>query len=391
MRTFICTLVAIATLVGVPVGAADKSESIHQAEIDSAYLLIFQTQLGRAICRQILGADVEAIKFHLGVSSFAARNIARMCPRGSRDKLIFPTDPSDIRKLTLKNQKPRKHKILVTDISFPIESWTEPFTNTTVLVTQTLPLTQERWVQLLAHELAVYFDSKANPAHPDAEQIPELKNLRFANTTTLNPLLAATNPLQGHALTFVRALAVEKQIVSELVRTQKIKGPALLDATQERILSETCAHECLKNLVLHVRKMMLPISLPLLAFTPHYRSAIVNEIPSLYLDWNEAEVARARLFLNRMPMEYLRTEYTGDPVNDMKKVFYGNIERYRNAAEVADFMDSILWPLEERALFDSRLAERNETVLEYMRRPLLSGYNVGLSSGPRVRVRPGEF
>lgn len=136
---------------------------------------------------------------------------------------------------------------------------------------------------------------------------------------------------------------------------------------------------------------MLPISLPLLAFTPHYRSAIVNEIPSLYLDWNEAEVARARLFLNRMPMEYLRTEYTGDPVNDMKKVFYGNIERYRNAAEVADFMDSILWPLEERALFDSRLAERNETVLEYMRRPLLSGYNVGLSSGPRVRVRPGEF
>ncbi len=387
MRTFIGTIVAIATLAAP--AWAERGESIHQAEIDEAYTLIFQTSLGRAICRQILGADAAAIQFHLGVSAATARRISRTCPRVSRHRWIFSTEPTDIRKLTLTNEQPRKYKVLVSNISFPIESWTEPFTNTTVLVTQKLPLPRERWVQILAHELAVYFDSKANPAHPDAEKIPELKNLRFTTTHTLNPLMAASNPLQGHAFTFVRALLVEANIVNELIRLQKIKGPPTLDFEQLRIIDESCTHECLQDLVLRVRETLLPIALPLLAYAPQYRSMILAEIPRLYLDWDTEVVSRARLVLNRLPVDFLQSRFPPDPVNDMKKVFYANLEQYKKSAEVGQFLVNDLWPLEEKSLFESRLSERGESLLEFLKRPLLSGYNVGLSSGPRVRIRTG--
>lgn len=379
-------IIAFATLIGPMAGA----ESSHQTEIDAAYGLIFQTSLGKAICRQILGADPEAIQFHIGVSFSVAQDIARSCPKDSRHPWIYATDPSDIRKLTLKNSQPRKYEILATADTFPIESWTEPFSNTTVLVTQSEIVTRERWVQILAHETAVYFDSKANPAHPDAEQIPVLRSLRLTLPGGIHPLIAATNPLNSHALTFVRALQAEAAIVDELVRDGKIQAEARMDAGQVKFVAEACQHECLKNLVLRVRTTLLPVGLPLLAFAPHFRSTILSELPRA-VNWDPDTMARAHRVLNRLPVEFLKTESTGDAVQDMKRVFYAKREPGQNATEVADFLAGELWRLEERALFDSRLGERGETWLEFLKKPLLSGYNVGLSSGPRVRIRTGVF
>lgn len=389
MRTFICTFVALATLISSN-SWAEEIESIHQVEIDAAYTLIFQTYLGKAVCRQILGADPEALVRHLGVSSQAAAKLVRICPKGTKHKWLYATDPSDIRKLTLKKHKQRNYKILVSATSFPIESWTEPFSNTTVIVTQNLPLSRERWVQILAHEMAVYFDSKANPAHPDAEQIPELRGLQIQTPNrgapSLNPLIAATNPLQSHALTFVRALQVESAIVNDLIRSGLFKAPNPLDPSQERWVSESCDHNCLRDLVLRVRETLLPLSLPLVAFAPHFRSAILSELQQMGLRDKSARVHEA---LKSLPESFLRSLENVDAVIAMKRIFYASEDQTRKSAEVARFLKDELWAIEEPALFESRLTNRNETLLEYLKRPLLSGYNVGLSSGPRVRIRPG--
>lgn len=390
MRTLKTFLLHVALAFAASTGSLAVAESSHQTEIDSAYKLIFETSLGKAICRQILGADPEAIQFHIGVSFSTARAIARGCGKDSRHPWIFATDPSDIRKLTLKNSQPRKYEVLTTAVTFPIESWTEPFSNTTVLVTQNQVISRERWVQILAHETAVYFDSKANPAHPDAEQIPLMRSLRLTSPGGLPPLIAATNPLNSHALTFVRALLVEATIVDELVARGRIEKEARVEASQERFISESCGHECLKDLVLKVRATLLPVSLPLLAFAPYFRSTILSELPRA-VNWNAETMARAHRVLNRLPVEFLKTESTGDAVQDMKRVFYANQAPGQNASEVANFLAQDLWQIEERALFESRLGERAETWLEFLKKPLLSGYNVGLSSGPRVRIRTGVF
>jgi len=367
-------------------------QGVHQAEVDAAYSLIFQTQMGKAVCRQILGGDREAIRLHLGVSVAASATLAAQCPKGAAHKWIYPTRPEDIRKLSLKDARPRAYKVLVSSVAFPIESWTEPFTNTTVLVTPVKDIPIERWVQILAHETAVYFDSKANPAHPDAQQIPELRALAFNTPAKMDPLIAFSNPLHGHAMTYVRALQVEYEILLELVRAGKLRVDGLFEPTQNLIISERCGHECLQRLVVRLRATLSPISLPLLAFAPHYRSLILQELPRTQVAWPEPVWQRAQQVLNHLPVDFLKTQFGGDPVADMKRVFYANASEQVKFNEVAQFLEHDLWPVEQVAVFETQLrAIPLMSLLEFMKAPLLSGYNVGLSSGPRVRIRTGNI
>lgn len=389
MRTIFAAFVTFVTLTG-PFAA--RGQSAYQAEIDAAYKLIFQTQLGRALCRQILGGERDAIRFHLGVTMETAEVIARGCPRGSHHQWIVPTRPEDIRKLTLNDSTPRTYKVVEAEVSFPIESWTEPFTNTTVLVTPALPITPERWVQILAHETAVYFDGKANPAHPEAQQIPQLKNLALLKAGKIDPLIALSNPLQSHALTFVRALQVEELILNELVQAGKLSADySFLEPGQQRLTNDACADECLRSLVLKLRATLLPIGLPLLAFAPHYRSLILQELPRAPIGWHEPVWRNAQQVLNHLPIDFLKNQFGGDPLTDMKRVFEAGPEERQRFNEVALFLESELWPLEKDAVFGTTLRGfRAVTLLEFMKQPLLSGYNVGLSSGPRVRIRTGN-
>lgn len=390
LRTFLAFIVTFAT-AGASVAQANEAH-LYQSDIDSAYKLIFDTHLGKAICRQILGAEPNALYFHLGVSLETAKEIVESCPRGVRHRLIYPTKPEHIRKLSLKPAQARKFKILVSQISFPIESWTEPFTNTTVVVTPSLPINQDRWVQILAHEMAVYFDSKVNPAHPDASEIPELEELNVKYLGRLNPLMAVSNPLHGHALTFLRALQVEGEILSDLLKEGKVQpGEPLFSSYQNSLIDPKCGHDCIRDLMFELRRTLMPISLPLLAFAPYYRSLILAELPRLKLEWPESTWQRARLVLNNMPLNFLNKEFGGDPVEDMKKVFYANLTAHERFKEIVQFLDEDLWPLEKQALFSATLAGHQETFIEYMKKPLLSGYNIGLSSGPRVRIRTGDW
>lgn len=382
-------LLALSFLLSFLLSFAQAQPVDYQKDIDLAYRKIFSTPLGRSICKHILGADPETIEVHLGISTSTAKQISGSCSRAEKSPFIFATDPRDIQKLTLKSYySRRKYKFLQSDRSFPIESWTEPFTNTTYIVAEH-PLPQEKLVQLLAHEMAVYFDSKANPAHPDADRIPALRGLDLKFEGTMNPLVAVSNPLVAHTLTYVRALQVEMGIVTSLLGTRQIKPP---DDYDDRYLSyigsRKCTKTCLQSLLLRMRNTYSPISLPLLAFAPHFRSIMLNELQRIQPAWTGHQWSAAQRILNQLPVDFLKTQFSGAPLEDIKKVFSSNPENQDGFVESADFLNSVLWPIELEAI-STATTKSGQSFLEFLKTPLLSGYNISLSSGPRVRIRTG--
>ncbi|MGZ3723642.1 MAG: hypothetical protein ACXVA9_11955 [Bdellovibrionales bacterium] len=386
-------LVPLLIAMTLGIHSANASGGVNdsiQKDIDSAIQEIMMTHVGQAICQKILGADPEAIEFHLGVSSGAAQTIAQSCNGDADVKWIFETSYQDIRKLTLKSFKPRKYALLSAETVFPIESWTDPFSNTTVLMAGREGVSHERLVQLLAHETAVYFDSKANPAHADAQNIPAIRDLILQTTARMNPLVAVTDPLIAHTLTFIRALQVEYAIVDELVAMRKIVAPAdHEDPYLKLLISDQCREECLETLITNMRTDYLPIGLPLLAFAPHFRAVVTKELAKAKPLWHQAQWSRVQESLNNLPVEFLKSQFTGSPLTDLQRIFVTSNPPTLPFQIVAKFLNEDLWPIEKPAIMQTKLPT-GATFLEFMKVPLLSGYNILLSSGPRVRVKPGN-
>ena len=367
-----------------------SAEGNPQQEIDVAFGLILSTQPGQAICTHILGADPAALEAYLGVSPEAANRLASTCLPIPIPTWLYPTNPSDIHKLTVKNDLVRKYQIVKTKNIYPIESWTDNFTNTTVILTQELPVAPGRLVQVLAHEMAVYFDSKANPAQPDAQKLPQMANLGLISDGPIDPLLALSDPLTAHTLTFVRALKIERLILAELVE----RG-ALAPAEDESdpylafLLSERCTKTCLQHLIVNMRQDYLPLSLPLLAYAPAFRGRALDELPRLNLNWSSDQWARAQTALFQLPVEYLKNQTRGDSMANLQRLFLPKADQGAfNTVRL--FLDYDLWPLEWISL-DSAHLSSGQALLEFMKEPLLSGYNIMLSCGPRVRVRTGNI
>jgi hypothetical protein len=370
--------------------AQGQTEAQIQTEVDEAFSAILSTSVGRAVCFQILGANANAISYHLGVSAEAAARFAKDCGKSKNLAWVYPTKVADIRKLSISDNSSRLYKVLYSSQAFPIESWTEPFSNTTVIVTNTYPISKERWIQILAHEMAVYFDSKANPSHPDARLIPELKNLELQKNARLDPLIAVTNPLQAHTLTFIRALQIEVKVLNEVSQTPRFRNiKKLLNSEVEYLVSDECREECLENLIIQLRKSYRPISLPLLAFAPFYRSVILGELTRSRKTWSEGQWDRAIAALDQRPVNFIKNQFTGNPLEDIRRVFYAELSMKEHFEGTAEFLENDLWPLERASLNNTTISGQDLTLLEYLKRPLLSGYNIGLSSGPRVRIRIG--
>lgn len=362
-----------------------------QQDVDHAFDLILSTKIGKAICRDILGADPQALELHLGISRDRAIKLAGGCRDFEASEWIYPTSPADIRKLSIKADKPRRYKLVHTDETFPIESWTDSITNVTTIVTPTKPVAFSRMVQILAHETAVYFDSKSHPLHPGAQEIPHLRSLNLKAPGQMDPLLAASNPLQAHTLTYIRALQVEFAIVRELVEKKLIPPPADLNNSYlEYLASDRCASACIGELLNNTRGIYMPFSLPLIAFSPHYRAVALLELPSVKTGWTETEWSDAQTVLSTLPVKFMRDQFTGDVVDDLARFFFRDHDRLETYEQANHFLRDSLWPLERRVLLQSRLPN-GTPLLEFLKQPLLSGYNISLSSGPRVRVRTGNI
>lgn len=374
----------------------------QNARIEKQTELIMSTKVGKAICRYILGADAPAIKYHIGVSMPAALRIAANCKDAETIPWIYPSAANidEVRKLTSRTSKSRKYEFLTAKNDFPVESWTDPFSNTTVLVTdQNGAISDERLTQLLAHELAVYFDAKATPAHPDAQQIPLLKkeNLNVKSNATLNPLIAVTNPLNAHTLTYLRALQVELKIVRELVQREKdLKGSGIAapDDMQETYVqfldSDKCTFKCILGVVVDMRQSYYDHALPLIAFSPHYRDLMTVEIrDNLQNNLDADQKSRARDTFNVFPWQFLGQGSRENPIRDISSIFVEDHSTDPHFKTVSDFMRYDLWRFELPALSQTTVYG-DVPLLEFMKVPLLSGYNILMSSGPRVRIRTGN-
>lgn len=386
----VMTQLLLSILLSVSPTHADTFLTFHD-QIDSAFEVIMQTSVGRGICRHILGADAANITFHLGVSPAAAEKIAADCATGDAPETWIFGSNANIRKLSITAGRPRSYESLQAEKDFPIESWTDPFTNTTTLIMGKEGLTYERLVQLLAHEMAVYFDSKANPAHADALLIPEIRDLKIENAGKFNPLLAVSDPLIAHTMTYIRALQVEFKIVEELVEQAKISPPPdFHDRYLNYLISAECRQDCLMRLISHMREKYLPIGLPLLAFSPQFRMQVTGELVRFRPNWSEKRWSRVQEIFNSYPVEFLKSQFTGNTLADIQNVFEDRQDLSSAEANVSQFLNEILWPLEKAALVNARVND-NETFLEYMKTPLLSGANVLFSSGPRVRIGTGNI
>lgn len=385
---FIWTL--IHSLAVAQIGFAVPVEIPAQADIDSAFRLILGTKIGRGICRDVMGADADALHIHLGISKPAAAEIAKNCGNAAASQWTYGTAPEHIVKLRGESVKARTYKVLYSDQDFPIESWTDPRSNSTTILTHSEKIPFPRLVQILSHEMAVYFDSKSNPLHRGADELPQLRDLKPKYSGALNPLFAISNPMQAHTLTYLRALQVEFVILQELVDKNEIAEPAdLRDPYLQHLVSFRCQHDCIVELIENTRKIYLPFSLPLLAFSPHYRGLAKRELLESKSDLvNETVRVNARFVLNEAAVKFMRRDFTGDVVADLSRAFNSNPSDHTDDEAVAGFLQTDLWPLEKEAL-GSRFGTNGITVLEFMKRPLMSGYNISLSSGPRVRVRTG--
>lgn len=365
-----------------------------QQDIDRAFELILTTSAGQAICTHILGASPEALEMHLGLSKSAASRLAKTCGPTPVPDWLYPTKPSDIRKLTIRNQMGRTYQVVKTLQVYPIESWTDNFTNTTIILTESLPISRTRLVQVLAHEMAVYFDSKANPQLPDAQKLPQLASLDIVSKTKLDPLLTLSDPLIAHTLTFARALKIERSILEELVQKRLIEAPSdFNDHYLNYLLSDRCTKVCLEHLIVNMREAYIPLSLALLAFAPSYRAHMLDELPKLKLPWTTDQWRRTQMALYQLPVEFLKNQTRGDSMANVRQLFLnlpGSDSNSGSGADVIGFLNYDLWPLEWKSLDQAKLSSGTD-LLDFMKVPLLSGYNIMLSSGPRVRVRTGNI
>lgn len=396
---------------------APAAEFHNQYEIDESFRLIFKTEVGMAVCTRILGADPKALEFHLGISPDAAVQIARHCHSpGKTQPWLFPSKPMDIRKFTLcqgdtgKPCGPRKYFHVETEKLYPIESWTDPYTNTTVLLTRTSSPKRTRLVQLLAHEMAVYFDSKATPTAADAQNIPALAGLKIRLvpqpiTVPFSPWVALLDPLTAHTLTFLRALRIERSIVKELADRHLLEPPADdQDPYVAHLLSDECSHDCILQLIQTMRDTYSSLSLPLLAYAPTYRSQVIAELANIEKKypgiWGSEKWPRANKAIQYTVAFFENRSADSEQVKSDEKLrldSLANLQRlYPTLARESDefelvghFLSDDLWrPLELPSLNAAKLSD-GQTLLEFMKQPLLSGYNVLLSSGPRVRIHGG--
>ncbi|CAM5999387.1 unnamed protein product [Sphagnum balticum] len=346
-----------------------------------------QTRLGREVCQHILNAQPEAIEFHLGVRLPAARAIAKNCQPIEASAWLVANSYQEIRKFNLNSAQARKYIIEVSNSSLPIESWTDPITNTTVLMVSAKGIDHAHLVQQLSHEMAVYFDSKAYPAHPNAQKIPQLRNLHLISSGGLDPLVAVSNPLIANSLIYIRALQVEFDIVKELVDHGVIAPPEdLSNRYLLHLTSPFCKEECLESLILKFKPTYLRIALPLIAFAPYFRGPTAEELKRLELDWSSAQWKRFSTALYAAPLAFLKTPPTGNPLADMQRVFAASPSQ--DFAQAETFLGDDLWNLEWPLVKETTVND-HMPLLEFLKTPLMSGYNILFSSGPRVRLRTG--
>ncbi|MCB0362334.1 MAG: hypothetical protein KDD35_06415 [Bdellovibrionales bacterium] len=376
--------------------------------IDSVSIDLMSTSIGSLICSQVLNSDPSLIENHLSVSTKAANQIARECSSIHSDLQgpVYASPPDVIRKLSLRPSGDRKrlYILVVTDAPyFPFDSWTDPLFNNTILVVRNSPQLSEfnysLLSQLLAHELAIYFDSRSWPGTKEWSNVPTNRFLETFFRKDLRPLnTILSNPLIGTVFAFMRAFSIESNMITELANRKRISlNPSVeYNNIDFPFLSSECTPEERINYVKKHAESLLPFSLPLLAWSPHYRSRKLSDLIDSVPGSKNQSTKAANLVLTSLAPKYLESSMQSSFLNqllDLPDDFSHSSPWLKTERVFA----SLFFPNEFSFLRQTAIKHLSSNydvdldVFKFMSEPALSGYNVRMSSGPRPRIRGGGF
>lgn len=374
--------------------------------IEGAYIDIFSTTLGQAICQANLHANSHFISKHLGVRVEAANQIVQICNTqnpthsltNSQDSWVFPSRPEELSKFTLTPDfAQRTYQFIINEtLHTPIEAWTEPLTNTTTIVLDSPSISADDLriflIQTLTHELAVYFDSKSFANDEDwmalSRQDPQAKFMfdEYTNKTLLTPhqINALNNPLIHQALTSIRAFYVEYEIVKEFLEKQTslnshVSLQILYPEEQFPYLYTECDAACIEIEIFKFIDLFRPWSLELSAFLPNYLAKKQVLAMSEYgvFSKNHQNILRAQQSVFRFREKYPRHQ----PILNTFFTLPLRESKY--------FSDQLFEPLLKKDI--ESLHTLDPQFYLFITQPRLSGKNVNISFGPRPRMFGGEI
>lgn len=390
-----------------------KLDPKFQKFLDDALLEIMSTEVGRAICAHILGGQQEMIEKHIGVSTKAAAAIKNRCASKPAKQItyIHASNEDELVKISdsISTEKREYFFVFNFDKPWPMDSWTDPIGNRTYLILQKDWLEQAKksekielnksmtilLYQMLAHELAIYFDSKHFPGGENWHRLGLNQNTIWPQSPSQleNVYAALMHPMVASALAFIRAFQIERMIMAELAAKKGFSLPE--EYISSKLLNNNCKGNCNEEVVRKVSMQFSEQSATLLALSPQYRN---------------------RLMVSRQELNSIGVEEDVDLLVDIwPNVFFDQFANLKDVRSpwllllpTATGKHSIQYALQKRAssfitnflfvndftfLMNQSVYENQKPVpvLEFMSRPLLSGYNIRMSTGPRARIRGGDI
>lgn len=391
-----------------------SSRPYLQAIIDDISIHLAKTKIGSSICSSILNHDPNLIENHLSVSVKAANEIARSClwpegalPDPSQSRLVFASPPEVLNKLSIRpgGVQKRLFILIVTDApSFPFDSWTDPFLNHTILLVRHTPqysdLNRIFLTQLLAHELAIYFDGRSWPGTKEWSNIePNQVFNKYVGTNNLRSMnTVLSNPLISNVFAFMRAFNVERAMIDDMVQNQGLELPDRYryDLKSFPFLASNYADQDLIEFVKTQSQKLLPLSLPLVAWAPNYRAKKWRDLQSSVAGSQNQLTTDSTLVLKTYAPGFVRLFIESNPLKELlnlpeKRLGESAWQRTEQVFATLFFPNEFSFLMGVASTLSSEYGQSDFSVFRFMSEPALSGYNVKGSSGPRPRIRGGGF
>lgn len=361
--------------------------------VDRQTKLLFSTEIGLALCNQVLDANVDDLQTYLAVSRPMAMQIAVSCskyvaphPFVDRYKVSGPI------KMTKSAAFEKRHYqfIISENNQWPFDSWTDAATNQTVIIAQGDQKDSHLFSESMAHEFAIYFDGQYSVGTQEWWDIHKDEKFEITNADQEKLFFAVNNPVIAAILSYMRAFRVEQQILQEIsdgYSSEFVK--ANYDNPAFIFLNEKCDHNCLMNFVKSQSFALTPYALALMAYSGSYKDKKIEEL--LQKNPSDGHLLRFTMY-NFGKQLALHPQYHFLPFIALVESMQNWIPKRLIPAIQSLFNNSIL--PEDLKLLDKarvKLHDSGETVsfLQWILKPVLSGRNVDFSSGPRPRIRTG--
>ena len=385
-----------------------KTNPKFQKYLDEALLEIMSTEVGKAICVHILGGQLDMIEKHIGVSKKTAALIKNRCATRPAKQIpyIFASNEEELVKISDSISTEKREYFFIFNLNkpWPMDSWTDPIGNRTYLILQKdwleeLKKSKEHEVnkalnillyQMLAHELAIYFDPKHFPGGDNWDRLGLNQSIQWpqAGEDLEKVYSALMNPMIASALSFIRAFQIERMIMIELAAKKGFSLPA--EYANSKLIN--CKDNCNEEMVRKISMYFSDHSATLLALSPQYRNRLMVSFPDFAAMGVEEELNMAvHVWPTLFYEQFVDLKDVTSPWVLLLPT--ATVKQAALQTRVSQFITQFLFTRDFTYLMNQKVYDNSKSVsvLEFMSRPLLSGYNIRLSTGPRARIRGGDI